>query len=103
MKKILLTALIATFGLTAYSADFASGGNPGFGAVYGDFSGMQNPNSELNLLREHQFRQEEYNEFDDMKQVKAKRNKKIELEQQMNNMQKRQSYPSSNNIEIIRE
>ena len=104
MKKILFATLLVTaFGLSAYSADFASGSMQGFGSAYGDISGMQNPNSQLKLLEEQKFRQEEYNEFEDMKQVKARRNKKIELEQQLNETRTQPAYTNPQKIEFVRE
>ena len=104
MKKILLLGLIVGFGLSACAADFAGGSMPGFGNAYSDITGLQNPNSELKLLEQQRFRKEEYNEFQDMKQVKEKRNKKIELEQQMKQVdQNRPTYGGTQGINLYRE
>ena len=95
MKKILLTGLLISLTLNAM---------PAMCSWYTDISGMQNPNNELRLLDQQRFRNEEYNEFRDMKQVKERRNKKIELEQQMKQVeQRRPSAGNSQNINLYRE
>jgi len=106
MKKILLTTLLICFGLSAaQAADYAGGSlPPGFGPAYADMTGLQNTNSQLELLEQQNFRRTEYNEFQDMKQVKAARNKKIELEQQMEKIDKsRPIYDGNSNLNFVRE
>ena len=104
MKKILFIALCTSIGLGAMSADIAGPLPSGFGSAYTDISGMQSPESQLRLLEQQKFRHEEYNEFDDMKQVKEARNKKIELEQQyQQTTNKRPAYTNTNNINFVNE
>ena len=105
MKKILLATILIGFGIAAHAADMAGGLMPGFSSAYTDMTGIQNPNSELRLLQQHRFRQEEYNEFQDMKQVKEARNRKIRLEQKMQNggQQMRPVNTYSNDVNFVRE
>ena len=104
MKKILVLSILLSFGICAYAEDFGS-----VGGLMNDIGGMQNPYSQLKLLEEQKFRQEEYNDFQDMKDVKAKRNQKIELEQEYAQIQQQQKQQRSlfnntdNNIEFKRE
>jgi len=73
MKKILTLLVLMSFGLVASADEFGS-----IGGLINDIGGMQNTDSQLKLLEQQRFRQEEYDDFKDMKDVKAKRNQKIE-------------------------
>lgn len=53
-----------------------------------DVGRLQNPTQDLKLLEQDRFRKNEYNEFDDMKAVKEKRNKKLEYEQKLQEPEK---------------
>lgn len=96
MKRILTLTLLLGFGLTAGAADM---GMP-LGNLMNDVGTMQNTNSQLQLMEQQRFRQEEYNEFQDMKKVKEARNKKLDLEQQMP-QQRPATYNSD--VEFVRE
>lgn len=86
MKKITILSVIFACGLGVYASDIP----PGMGGLINDFGYMQNSDAQFKLLQEDMFRKEEYNEFQDMKQVKEARNKKIQLEQQYQDVQHQQ-------------
>ena len=96
MKKYLVLAVLLGFGLSVSANDI---GMP-MGTLMNDVGAMQNTNAELKLMQQDRFRQEEYNEFQDMKKVKEARNRKLELEQQMP-QQKSATY--NNDVEFVRE
>lgn len=96
MKKGIIIVMLLSAGLAAGASDIG----PAMGNLLNDVGTMQNTNAELKLMQEQRFRQEEYNEFQDMKQVKAARNKKIELEQEAT-QQRPRTY--TNDVEFVRE
>ena len=95
MKKLLILSLLLGVGLCAGANDIPMP----VGNLINDIGNMQNPNSQLKLLEEQKFRQEEYNEFKDMKEVKAKRNKQLELEQEA----KQQVRTYNDDVQFIQE
>lgn len=96
MKKVLILTLLLGFGLSSMAYDVG----PQMGTLLNDVGAMQNTNAELKLMQQERFRQEEYNEFQDMKKVKEARNKKLDLEQQMP-QQKPATY--TNDVEFVNE
>ncbi len=78
MKKILILSILL-MGSTALAIDVSMP----VGTMLNDLGGMQNTNSQLKLMEQQNFRRQEYNEFDDMKQVKEERNKKLEYEKKL--------------------
>ncbi len=86
MKRFAILSVILAFGLGAYAIDVP----PSVGGLVNDVGYMQNTDSQLRLLQEDRFRKEEYNEFQDMKQVKEARNKRVKLEQEYQNVQRQQ-------------
>lgn len=65
-------------------------------------NGLQNTDSQMRLIEQQRFRQEEYNEFKDMKQQKEERNKEIDLEEKFNEQQK-QTQKYTPEVNLIRE
>ena len=96
MKKYLILAMLFGFGLSVSANDIPMP----VGTLMNDVGTMQNTNAELKLMEQERFRQEEYNEFQDMKKVKEARNKRLELEQQMP-QQRPAAY--NNDVEFVRE
>lgn len=96
MKKYLVMALLIGLGLSASANDIPMP----IGNLLNDVGTMQNTDAQLKLMEEQRFRQEEYNEFQDMKKVKEARNKRLELEQQMP-QQRPAAYNSD--VEFVRE
>ena len=88
-KFLLMTVFISGLAQVVSAAGIDFGGN-GFNGFAANSAGMQNPNQELRLLDQNRFRRDEYNEFDDMKTVKEKRNKKIEVEQKLKEQAQKQ-------------
>ena len=78
MKKIItISILILTGTISASAANLKP---LLISSTFTDFAGLQNPTNQFNLMEQQRFRQEEYNEFKDMKQQKEARNEKIRLQ-----------------------
>ncbi len=102
MKKIVILSMVIGLGLSANAMDYSAP----IGGLINDVGGMQNTDAQLKLLEQDYFRKHEYNEFQDMKEVKDARNKKIMLEQDYNNVQREQQYRSNfyhQDVDFVRE
>ena len=87
MKNLLILTAILSAGLSVAAVDY---GLP-MGNLMNDVGSMQNTNSQLKLMQQQRFRQEEYNEFQDMKAVKNARNEKLKLDEEYEQIKAQQS------------
>lgn len=79
MKKfIVLSSLMLGVSAGAYAADIVLPPSVG---------GLQSPQSQMQLIEQQRFRQEEYDEFKDMKQQKEAKNQKLNLEESFKEQQ----------------
>lgn len=100
MKKILLLSLtlFVLNNLSVKAVEFNTAPVENFS---NQFWGMQSPENQFKLMEQQRFRQEEYNEFKDMKTQKEERNKKINLQKQL---EETHTVPSYNqDVDIIQE
>jgi len=95
MKKILiLTAIILGTTLSASAMDIVMPPSVG---------GLQSPDSQMRLMEQQRFRQEEYNEFKDMKQQKEERNKKLNLQEKFDRQNQVKPVSQPQEVNLIRE
>ena len=102
MKKILGIFTLVTICTLSCSSVNAEGLGPIISTFSHDNAGMQNPYQELRLLEQNKFRKTEYNEFDDMKTVKEKRNNKLKYEQKLQEPA-RPTTPQSSDVQLYME
>ena len=101
MKKFLISLIFAgTCSLMLQTADAA--GVFYASPIQSDVGRLQNPYQDLKLLEQDRFRKTEYNEFDDMKTVKEKRNNKLKYEQKLQ-APARTTTPQSSDVQFYME
>ena len=101
MKKILVSFIVVgTCSLMLQTANAA--GVFDTSPIQSDVGRLQNPYQDLKLLEQDRFRKTEYNEFDDMKTVKEKRNNKLKYEQKLQEPA-RPTTPQSSNVQLYME
>lgn len=98
MKKIILTAV-----LLATSVGIASAAGidviPAL-PIGNELGNMQNTSSQIRLMEQQKFRQEEYNDYNDnLQEVKAQRARQYQQYQE----QKKRLYSPSQNIDFVNE
>lgn len=98
MKKFIASAFIVF--LSAGLAGAAGIDVPAF-PIGNEIGNMQNTNSQMRLMNEQRFRQEEYNDYknDNIKEVQAQRAKQYQQYQE----EKQKLYSPSQNIDFVRE
>lgn len=95
MKKILLTAILfcgITLGANAAGMELP----PSIG-------GIQGTEFQMKLMEQQRFRQEEYNEYKDMKTQKEERNKKLNLQKNFDQTQQIKPINQPPEVDIIKE
>ena len=98
MKKIIASVFLMF--MTVGISNAAGIDLPAF-PIGNEIGNMQNTNSQMRLMNEQRFRQEEYNDYknDNIKEVQAQRAKQYQQYQE----EKQKLYSPSQNLDIVRE
>ena len=98
MKKLVLT--VAVLSMAAGVAGAAGMDYAPLLPIGNEIGNMQNTSSQIRLMEQQKFRQEEYNDYNDnLQEVKAKRAKQYQQYQE----EKKRLYSPSQNLNFVRE
>lgn len=98
MKKLILT--VAVLSITAGVAGAVGMDLTPIQAIGNEIGNMQNTSSQIRLMEQQKFRQEEYNDYNDnLQEVKANRAKQYQQYQD----EKKRLYSPSQNLNFVKE